>query len=220
MDSVEWKTDDAGERRGVVGEGDSSGQVNGITLGSNRDSSWPGKKEKAKQPSTKAGMQMSAWSSWRSSSDSAILFSLGACRGLVVEEEDKGGSSGAWGAWPWVGRRYDMIWPAFWKLPMACGFWRETKMETKQQTVRRLQQWPRMKMRCLWAFVIDHSGSNGSGSNRSDSEYILNTGEYGRVSQVQGILLLCTQRNTTKPRDVITTLKTKSSHISGAFYWQ
>lgn len=31
MDPVEWKIDDAGGRRGVVGEGDSSGQVNGIT---------------------------------------------------------------------------------------------------------------------------------------------------------------------------------------------
>lgn len=47
MDPVEWKIDDAGGRRGVVGEGDSSGQVNGITLGGNRDSSRPGRIEKA-----------------------------------------------------------------------------------------------------------------------------------------------------------------------------
>lgn len=45
----------------------------------------------------------------------------------------------------------------------------------------------------------------------------LNTGKYGRVNEVQGILLFFSQTNTTKPRQVITAFKPKISNTSAAF---
>lgn len=158
---------------------------------------------------------MRAWSSWRSSGGS-ILFSKGQHRGHVVREEDKGGSSRGQGAdseWGGDVTRSDLHFGSSLWHPGSEGRqrWKQSSNWLGDYGNNPGWRWEACGLFSETTVVAMEGGK------WSDSEYFAERLSVEESMKYGVFYCFSTARNTTKPRDVVTTFGAKSSNLSAAF---